>query len=107
MVARVVWDHEAAGSSPVTSTRLSLDAIRVLGSAFLLPCHSRLEGALPLYRPTGVQPTNMAATMPMVAAMFCSCWKGAVFVTQTQEQTAASPGGPFFPSCGISGTLGP
>ena len=33
MVARVVWDHEAAGSSPVTSTRLSLDAIRVPGSA--------------------------------------------------------------------------
>ena len=38
MVARVVWDHEAAGSSPVTSTRLSLDARRVpeLGLFFCL-----------------------------------------------------------------------
>ncbi len=34
MVARVVWDHEAAGSSPVTSTRLSLDASRVPSLAF-------------------------------------------------------------------------
>ena len=37
-VATHIWDHEAAGSSPVTSTRLSLDAIRVprLGLFFCL-----------------------------------------------------------------------
>ena len=43
-----VWDHEAAGSSPVTSTtKLCLDAIRVPGAAFsftqrhaFLPCAS-------------------------------------------------------------------
>ena len=35
MVARLVWDQDAAGSNPVPSTtRLSLDAIRVPGSAF-------------------------------------------------------------------------
>ena len=36
------WQHRT-GSSPVTSTtRLSLDAHRVPGSAFILPVHSRL-----------------------------------------------------------------
>ena len=34
MVERYVRDVEVAGSNPVTSTRLSLDAIRVPGSAF-------------------------------------------------------------------------
>ena len=34
LVERVVWDHQAAGSSPVTPTRLGLDAIRVPSSAF-------------------------------------------------------------------------
>ena len=35
MVARVVWDHEAAGSSPVTSTSVTLDPIRFGFSVFL------------------------------------------------------------------------
>ncbi len=32
------------GSIPLASTRLSLDAIRVLGSSFYLPCRSRMMG---------------------------------------------------------------
>lgn len=32
LVARVVWDHQAAGSSPVTPTRQGLEPIRALGS---------------------------------------------------------------------------
>ena len=30
-----IWEQDAAGSNPVTPTRLSLDAIRVPGSVFI------------------------------------------------------------------------
>ena len=33
------------GSTPITRTRLSLDAIRVPGSVFILPFRSRLQRA--------------------------------------------------------------
>ena len=36
-----IWEQEARGSSPRTPTRLSLDAIRVPGSAFYLPLSTR------------------------------------------------------------------
>lgn len=35
LVERVVWDHQAAGSSPVTPTRLSLEPIRAPGFFYL------------------------------------------------------------------------
>ena len=36
MVARLLWEQDAAGSNPVTSTKLGLDANRIPGSAFYL-----------------------------------------------------------------------
>ena len=36
MVARLLWEQDAAGSNPVTSTKLSLDANRIPDSAFYL-----------------------------------------------------------------------
>ena len=52
MVARVVWDHEAAGSSPVTSTtRLSLDAIRVPEPGFFFCLTARVYSGYPFFHP--------------------------------------------------------
>ena len=42
-VEQLIRNQQVAGSSPASSSRLSLDAIRVLGSVFILAVHSRLR----------------------------------------------------------------
>ena len=66
MVARVVWDHEAAGSSPVTSTRLSLDARRVQSSAFSFTLRLALASVSILQpQPKGRAPGKRVCGLPL------------------------------------------
>ncbi len=43
MVARLLWEQDAAGSNPVTSTKLGPDANRIPGSAFYLRCFASAQ----------------------------------------------------------------
>ena len=64
MVERYVRDVEVAGSNPVTSTRLSLDAIRVPGSA--------ISFALPLALVAGSDlVTSTSGKLPLPSRDFC------------------------------------
>ena len=58
MVARLLWEQDAAGSNPVTSTRLSLDAGCVSGSAFSFVYSSYLSG-YPIYQHFPIEKHNM------------------------------------------------
>lgn len=60
LVARVVWDHEAAGSSPVTSTSVTLDPIRFGFSVIFVFNCSAISLASCLQDESGRKPRSRA-----------------------------------------------
>ena len=64
MVERYVRDVEVAGSNPVTSTRLSLDAIRVPGSAISFALLLALVAGSDLV-------TSTSGKLPLPSRDFC------------------------------------
>ena len=97
MVECLVWDQDAAGSSPVASTRLSLDAIRVPGSVFSFAFSPALKaGIFFVAQTTRLSLDAIRVPGSVFSFAFLPALKaGIFFVAQTKE--LSSTNGMFMP----------